>query len=124
MDEVEVATVLIRMANAIAWSWLFVRVVRKGKPFSMFARVLASTVVVVGMWVFVVGGFTAFGIPGAVARLTYNAFASYALIVAIAMLTTDEPNNGETVKRRGLRRMRWRAKRHERIRRRREPPTS
>jgi hypothetical protein len=68
------------------------KVIVAANPVTTLARRMIATVIVFGMSVLVLGALVPFGVPGPTASLTYTAFATYAAIVASALLRAGEPN--------------------------------
>lgn len=86
IDIYDAGTLAIRTANAVLWTIICVDLLRRGTPALAAIRRLASTVLLLGMWVFVIGALVQFGVPGEVARFVYTAFAAYAGIIALAIV--------------------------------------
>lgn len=90
--ELEIGTLIIRAINLGLWLVVAFRISRGGIPVSNLARRIIITMIVFGMSVFLIGALVPFGFPGTWASLLYTAFTAYAAIIALALLTTGEPN--------------------------------
>lgn len=92
MLDLEHVTVLIRGINLLLWLGVVKRIIEDDRPLSRLARRMVGLVIVFGMAVFVVGSLVPFGFPGQWASLIYTAFTAFAAILAVALLSTGEPN--------------------------------
>lgn len=87
-------TLAIRLANAILWTRVTWKLARRAKPVPPLVRRLLCTVLFFGMWVLALGGTAPLGvIPGDVLRSAYTVFTAYAGLVAIGILTSDDPED-------------------------------
>lgn len=83
----DVGTLVIRSANAVLWLYFCAQVLMRNHPVPTLARKFISTVLIFGMFIFVVGALIPFGVPTDFARLLYTAFTAYAGIVVFTMIT-------------------------------------
>lgn len=89
MDLTVVVVTGIRLLNAILWTIIVVRSARAHLSFESFVtRRLVGMLIVFLMWSLVVGGLASLGfLPGDVARSVNTAFAAFAAIIALALIT-------------------------------------
>lgn len=90
--ELEIGTLLVRGVNLVLWIVVAARILVRNQSLSLLARRAVATVIVFGMSVLVLGATVPFGFPGHLATLIYTAFTAYAAILAVALLSTGEPN--------------------------------
>lgn len=88
--ELELGILFIRVANAVLWTVIAIRVLVGVDPLPLLARKLIATVIIFGMWTLVLGGIVPLGFPGEVARTVYSIFAAYAGLVALGIATSRE----------------------------------
>lgn len=88
LNIVIVGTFAIRLLNAILWTVVCYQILRHDRPVPRLVRQLLVTVIIFGMWVFVIGGVTPFGFPAEAARNIYTIFTAYAGLIAVGILTT------------------------------------
>lgn len=86
MDFFTIATLVIRVLNALLWTGVALTILRHDRPVVRLVRQLITTVIVFGMWVFVLGSLVQFGLPADIPMNVYTAFAIYAAIVAAGIL--------------------------------------
>lgn len=87
IDWLVVTGLTVRVTAFCLWALLAIRYWATPWPVTGVGRRQVLLVVVVGLGCFVIGGLSPFLVPGWLARLTYTAFASYAAIVGLALLT-------------------------------------
>lgn len=84
-------TLAIRLVNALLWTSVVLTILHRDKPVTPLIRRLISTILLFGMWVLVIGGIVPLGFPGEAARMVYTIFTAYAGLIALAIVTSEDP---------------------------------
>ena len=87
MDVYAIGTLLIRVANALVWTVVVYRIVKRQRPVTTLTRLLISQMVLVGFWLLALGGFTPFGLNGMFLRLLYTGYTAGTLIVGFVLMS-------------------------------------
>lgn len=82
-----VVTGIIRLANAILWTIVVVRILHQDRPTIRLVRQLLMFVVLAGMWVLAFGTLASIGvIPTALARWVVTMYTALTAIIALAIV--------------------------------------
>lgn len=89
MNVTDVLVFALRMTAVLLWLWLLARSLLRPDP-RRFRWILTTSVAVVALGAIVVGGLYPFHIPFEVGRMAYTAVATYAVIVALALISVHD----------------------------------
>lgn len=81
----------IRLANAVLWTIVVVRILRTDKPIMRLVLQILVLVIVAAMWVLAFGSLVALGfLDAAIARTVVTVFAGFAAILALTIVRGKE----------------------------------
>lgn len=87
MDLTSLAMFLIRLFNAVVWTFLLFKIVSNG-PVTGLTRLLISSLIFLGFWILTLGTLTNLGIlDGSIVRMVYTGYTAVAAIVGVTLLS-------------------------------------